>query len=162
MHMWQGVDLESAPTDGPVAVGGRLDADALELAHASGVYPIPAPFRVAVDTARVTQHSGRLILSGRTEADRKVTVTARTNGVLTDLRVRRGSRVQQGDVVARLDTSRLMPQLAQAQAQVDAQAAVVAKLKAGSRPEEIAQARATAAARRAGRAAAGRPRRARP
>jgi HlyD family secretion protein len=54
--------------------------------------------------------------------------------------------VQQGDLIARLETSRLTPALAQAEAQVAAQAAAVAKLKAGSRPEEIAQAKATAAA----------------
>jgi HlyD family secretion protein len=45
-------------------------------------------------------------------------------------------------LLARLDTSRLEPQVAQAAAQVAAQRAVVARLHNGSRPEEIAQAKA--------------------
>jgi HlyD family secretion protein len=41
-----------------------------------------------------------------------------------------------------LDTSRLSPQVVQAEAQAAAQAQVVERLRSGSRPEEIAQARA--------------------
>jgi len=53
-----------------------------------------------------------------------------------------GDRVRRGQVLARLDESRLMPQLAQAQALAAAQRAVVERMHHGSRPEEIAQARA--------------------
>ncbi|HWE75670.1 MAG TPA: efflux RND transporter periplasmic adaptor subunit [Stellaceae bacterium] len=53
-----------------------------------------------------------------------------------------GDGVHQGQVLARLDTSRLAPQVAQAQAQLAAQQAVVDRLHHGSRPEEVAQARA--------------------
>jgi HlyD family secretion protein len=56
--------------------------------------------------------------------------------------VQEGDRVHQGEILARLDTSRLEPQVAQAQAQLAAQQAVVDRLHNGSRPEEIAQARA--------------------
>jgi HlyD family secretion protein len=56
--------------------------------------------------------------------------------------VQEGERVRKGEVLARLDTSRLDPQVAQAQAQTAAQHAVVERLHNGSRPEEIAQARA--------------------
>lgn len=58
------------------------------------------------------------------------------------LLVQEGDRVVQGQVLARLDTSRLEPQVAQAQAQLAAQQAVVERLHNGSRPEEVAQARA--------------------
>jgi HlyD family secretion protein len=54
----------------------------------------------------------------------------------------RGDRVKQGQLLARLDTARLEPQLAQAEAQAAAQLQVVKRLRSGSRPEEIAQARA--------------------
>jgi membrane fusion protein PltH len=53
-----------------------------------------------------------------------------------------GDRVHGGEVLARLDTSRLIPQLERAQAEVEAQRAVVERLHHGSRPEEIQQARA--------------------
>jgi HlyD family secretion protein len=54
-----------------------------------------------------------------------------------------GDRVRRGQVLARLDTGRLAPQAAQAEAQAAAQAQAVEKLHHGSRPEEIAEARAT-------------------
>ena len=57
-------------------------------------------FRVAVIDTYVVSHSRKLVLSGRTEADRKVVSFARTNGLLQELRVRRGSIVKKGDVVA--------------------------------------------------------------
>ena len=56
--------------------------------------------------------------------------------------VQEGDRVHRGQVLARLDTSRLAPQVAEAAAQVAAQRQVVARLHNGSRPEEIAQAKA--------------------
>jgi HlyD family secretion protein len=60
-----------------------------------------------------------------------------------------GDRVRRGQVLARLDTSRLEPQATQAEAQAAAQRAVVERLHHGSRPEEIAQAQAQVAAQRA-------------
>ena len=56
--------------------------------------------------------------------------------------VQEGDRVHQGQVLAKLDTNRLEPQVAQIAAQVAAQSAVVDRLHNGNRPEEIAQARA--------------------
>lgn len=60
-----------------------------------------------------------------------------------------GDRVKQGQVLARLDTSRLTPQVARAQADLDAQQQMVNRLHSGNRPAEIDQARANAAAARA-------------
>jgi HlyD family secretion protein len=59
--------------------------------------------------------------------------------------VREGDRVRKGQVLARLDTSRLEPELMQAEAQAAAQRAVVDRMHHGSRPQEIAQARANLA-----------------
>jgi HlyD family secretion protein len=56
--------------------------------------------------------------------------------------VREGDPVSKGQLLARLDTERLRLSLAQAEATADAQRSTVAKLRAGSRPEEIAQAAA--------------------
>jgi HlyD family secretion protein len=60
-----------------------------------------------------------------------------------------GDRVRPGQVLARLDVSRLKPQVAQAEAQAAAQRQVFERLRNGSRPEEIAQARANVESARA-------------
>lgn len=56
--------------------------------------------------------------------------------------VTEGERVARGQVLARLDTGRLEPEVAQAAAEVAAQQQVLNKLRRGARPEEIGQARA--------------------
>ena len=55
-------------------------------------------------------------LSGRTEADKKVTITARTGGMLTEMRVRRGQQVKKGDIIAVLSDDAREAQVAQATA----------------------------------------------
>src|SRR5262245_30899448 len=73
-------------------------------------------FRVSVVPANVVAHSRKLVLSGRTEADKRVTVMARTAGVLTDVKVRRGDWVKAGDVIAVLSDDAREAQVAQARA----------------------------------------------
>jgi multidrug efflux system membrane fusion protein len=75
-------------------------------------------FRVAVTRTSVVPHSRKLSISGRTEADKRVTVTARTGGVLTELKVKRGMWVKKGDVIAVLSDEAREAQVAQAQAMV--------------------------------------------
>jgi len=60
-----------------------------------------------------------------------------------------GDRVRKGQLLAQLDTTRLQPQVAKAEADVAAQQQVVNRLHAGSRPQEIAQARANVESARA-------------
>jgi HlyD family secretion protein len=55
--------------------------------------------------------------------------------------VSEGDHVRTGQVLARLDTGRLAPQVAKAAAEAQAQAQAVEKLRRGNRPEDIAQAR---------------------
>lgn len=81
--------------------------------------PTEAPFRVAVRTAEVAPHARKLHLSGRTEADHKVMITARTNGLLDKLMVKRGSVVKEGDVIAVLSDEAREAQVAQARALLD-------------------------------------------
>jgi multidrug efflux system membrane fusion protein len=73
-------------------------------------------FRVGVLDTKVVPHSRKLVLSGRTEADKKVVATARTGGIVTDLRVRRGTLVKEGDVIAVLSDEAREAQVAQARA----------------------------------------------
>jgi multidrug efflux system membrane fusion protein len=76
-------------------------------------------FRVAVMDTVVQPHSRKLVLSGRTEADKKVVIFARTQGILEELRVRRGSRVKKGDVMAVLADEAREAQVTQAKAMLE-------------------------------------------
>jgi HlyD family secretion protein len=91
--------------------------------------------------ARHDEASGELVLYGNVDL-RLVSLAFYGNERIAEVLVEEGARVKKGQVLARLDTSRLTPQVAKVEAQVAAQAAVVARLRAGSRPEEIAQAQA--------------------
>lgn len=61
---------------------------------------------------------------------------------ITEVLVEEGDRVQAGQILARLNTDRLQAQIAEVQAQVAEQQEVVKRYKAGTRPQEIDQARA--------------------
>ena len=50
-------------------------------------------FLFSVAPVKIEPHAPKLTLSGRTEADRKVAITARTGGTLVELRVKRGQHV---------------------------------------------------------------------
>jgi len=67
-------------------------------------------------------------------------------GRIESISVREGDRVTAGQELARLDVTELLARRAQAEAQVGASNAVLAELESGSRTEEVAQARAAAAA----------------
>ena len=73
---------------------------------------------------------------------RQVELAFNNNGRIAAVLVQEGDHVRKGQLLAQLDTSRLEPQVAQAAAQAAAQLQVVTRLHNGSRPEEIAQARA--------------------
>lgn len=60
--------------------------------------------------------------------------------------VQEGDHVREGQLLARLDTSRLQAEVGQAKAQVTAQESAVDRLHQGSRPQEILQLRASFAA----------------
>jgi HlyD family secretion protein len=79
------------------------------------------------------------------KADLAFNEQERIAGVL----VEEGDRVSKGQVLAILQTHRLEAQIKQAEAQIDAQQDVVKALVAGTRPQEIAQARAELAAAKA-------------
>ena len=87
-------------------------------------------------------HAGKdLLLYGNVDL-RQVQLAFNNSERIAAVLVQEGDRVRRGQVLARLDTSRLEPQLAQAEAQAAAQCQVVQRLHNGSRPEEISQAQA--------------------
>jgi HlyD family secretion protein len=90
----------------------------------------------------------RLVLYGNIDL-RQVQLAFNNSERIAAVLVQEGDHVKQGQILARLDTSRLEPQVAQAMAQAAAQRQVVTRLKNGSRPEEVAQARANVEAAKA-------------
>ena len=82
-----------------------------------------------------------IVLYGNVDL-RQVQLSFNNSERIAAVLVQEGERVRKGQVLARLDTRRLEPQVAQAEAQAAAQRQVVQRLRSGSRPEEIAQARA--------------------
>ena len=76
--------------------------------------------RASVQQARGSAGSPLLTASGYVVARRKAVVSAKIQGRLADLRVEEGSRVREGDVIARLDSADYEAQLARAQARVGA------------------------------------------
>ena len=84
-----------------------------------------------------------LVLYGNVDL-RQVALAFNNSDRIADVLVEEGDRVHRGELLASLDTGRLSPQVEQAAARVEAQRQVVERLRNGSRPEEIAQARASA------------------
>ena len=82
-----------------------------------------------------------LVLYGNVDL-REVDLAFNDSERISRVLVREGDAVRKGQVLAQLDTRRLVPQLVQAEALAAAQSAAVDRLHHGSRPEEIAQARA--------------------
>lgn len=68
---------------------------------------------------------------------------------VTEVLVQEGDHVKVGQVMARLDPTRIEPQVDKAEADVAAEQQVVNRMHAGTRPEEVAQGRANVASARA-------------
>ncbi len=92
--------------------------------------------------------NGQLSLHGNVDL-RQVQLPFNNNERIAEVLVQEGDRVTRGQVVARLETNRLAPQVARAEADVAAQRQIVERLHNGSRPEEIAEARANVDAAKA-------------
>jgi HlyD family secretion protein len=89
-----------------------------------------------------------LVLYGNVDL-RQVALAFDNSERIAEVLVQEGDPVRRSQVLARLDTRRLEPRVAQAEARVAAQYQVVARLRNGTRPEEIAQARANVQSARA-------------
>jgi len=83
----------------------------------------------------------RLVLQGNVDI-RQVSLAFDGAARIVEMNVREGDAVHAGDVLARLDTRATQARLAQAGAQVAVAEEALRRLRAGNRPEEIAQAHA--------------------
>ena len=74
---------------------------------------------------------------------REIRAAFNNNGPVTRMFVQEGDRVRKGQLIAEIDDTRYKAALEQAKGQMRNQQQVLARMLAGSRPEEIAQAKAT-------------------
>jgi len=86
--------------------------------------------------------AGQLTLYGDVDI-REARPAFNDSGPIATIPVQEGANVKRGDLLATLDDSRYAAALSQAKAQMENLRQSLAKLVAGSRPEEIAQAKAT-------------------
>lgn len=104
-----------------------------------------------IGTAFVLRRGGNadeLVLHGNVDL-RQVELPFADSERIAEVLVEEGTQVRAGQVLARLDTGRLLPKVQQSEARVAAQREGLRRLKNGSRPEETAQARAALAASQA-------------
>lgn len=94
------------------------------------------------------QGNKALVLHGNVDI-RQVSLAFEGSGRVAELRAEEGDSVKAGAVVAVLDTTTLHLQADQAQAQIEVQQQTLQRLRNGSRPQEIAQARSHFAAAQA-------------
>jgi HlyD family secretion protein len=89
-----------------------------------------------------------LILFGNVDI-RQVSLAFNGSERVAEMRAQEGDRVKAGQVLAKLDTRTLTLQIAQAEAQIAVQEQALLRLKNGTRPEEVAQAKAQVASAQA-------------
>ncbi len=95
-----------------------------------------------------SKDSGVIVLQGNVDV-RQVNLAFKVAGRIAEMKVDEGDKVEASKIVASLDKSYFADEVRLVRARVAVQTAVVARLENGSRPEEIAQARAFAAEREA-------------
>ncbi|MEH2326196.1 MAG: efflux RND transporter periplasmic adaptor subunit [Nostoc sp.] len=84
----------------------------------------------------------RITASGKVVPVQTVNISPKNPGVLSQLYVQQGDRIQQGQILARMDSAGIEAQRSQYRANLAQSQAQLAEALAGSRPQEIAQARA--------------------
>lgn len=101
-------------------VTGLILAAATSLALAGG--PMAAAERAAVPVLAYASHAqifaDRLVLRGRTEADRKVEVKAEITGLVASPPLRKGARVDAGDALCRIEVGDRSVELDEAKARL--------------------------------------------
>jgi len=102
--------------------------------------PKAVPVKLATVESVTVQETSEFV--GSLEAPRGVVIKPEVEGRIAQILVRDGERVQQGQVLVRLDSDDPEATRMQAKANLDRAQAALAELEAGSRPEEIAQAQA--------------------
>ncbi|MBF2065622.1 MAG: efflux RND transporter periplasmic adaptor subunit [Calothrix sp. C42_A2020_038] len=94
---------------------------------------------VPVEAKNVTL---RITASGRVSPVQSVNISPKNGGILAELFVEQGDKVQQGQIIAKMNSADIQARVQQARANLAAAKAQLDQAREGSRPQEIAQARA--------------------
>ncbi|MBN3905453.1 MAG: efflux RND transporter periplasmic adaptor subunit [Nostoc sp. NMS1] len=120
---WQTSSASNPPAGGPAA--GQ---------------PMAIPVKLATVQTETVQESSEFI--GSLEARGSVIIKPQVDGRVTQIFIKEGNRVQQGQVIVSMESDSVQAQLLQAKAALAQAQARLAELKAGTRQEEVAQGRA--------------------
>lgn len=129
---------------GGVSFGGwrwwQSRSAANQAAGAIAKKPMAVPVKLATVETGTIRESSQFI--GSLEASRSVPIKPRIEGRISQIGVKEGDRIKEGQVIISLESDDLNAQLLQQKAALERAQANLAQLKAGTRVEEIAQARA--------------------
>ena len=117
-------------------IGGTL------LALSRGGSEEPAEAAQERETIPPVRAPGAVVADGRVKPVRSAALSFATGGIVAEVLVKEGQRVEAGQVLLRLDAARQRASLAQAEAQLKKAEAHLERLKAGPRPQEVEAARA--------------------
>ncbi|MFL0198587.1 HlyD family secretion protein [Clostridium sp. WILCCON 0269] len=87
--------------------------------------------------------SAQFLMGGKIATNEEADVTAKVSAKVSEISVDLGSKVNEGDVIIKLDTTDLQGQVDQAEAALNTAKANLANAQNSTRPEQIAQAQAT-------------------
>jgi len=96
--------------------------------------------RVVIASVRPGDISKEIKFTGSIEASTEVTVFPKITATIESMKVEMGDPVEQGDLIALLESDELRAQVAQAEAALEVMRAKWAQMEVGTRSEEIAQA----------------------
>ncbi|MEH1942392.1 MAG: efflux RND transporter periplasmic adaptor subunit [Nostoc sp.] len=102
--------------------------------------PMAIPVKLVTVETETVQESSEFI--GSLEAPRSVIIKPQVEGRITEIFIKEGNRVQQGQPIINLQSDDVQAQLLQARGSLQQAQARLAELVAGTRKEEVAQARA--------------------
>ncbi|NJK48117.1 efflux RND transporter periplasmic adaptor subunit [Candidatus Gracilibacteria bacterium] len=140
---WLWILLILALTTGGIVLW-RILTPVAQTAQPAATQPQGPPPR-PVNTVALSRGTGtrRVQLLGQVESREQATIRAQTDGLVQQILVQPGDRVTPGMTIAQLDDSDQQLALAEAQARLAQERSNLARLEVGTRPEILAQRRAS-------------------
>ncbi len=114
--MWMAVGLSAATVVWMLTGLGGDSTPAPETTATSGLGAISLPPRVSVQTSRSRTITREIVVSARTEPNRRVELRAETEGRVVAIGAQRGNVVREGEAIVALDMSDRQAQLEEARA----------------------------------------------